>query len=234
MEYLIVIVLCILTILILKIGMNIKIKDIKKIKEMANNEELTKLSNEFPENKNICKEILKMLENEDVQIEETENSQTSLYLVIQNKILIGKIKDSFTRIQTIVHECIHSVQNKALLKFNFIFSNINIFYFVVICILAIFKVTNKNVENLLLIGLILIQLIFFAVRSFLETDAMTRAEYLTKEYIEKNKILNEENENSIMSKYKELNKIGIKLYNFMLAVQSLVKPIVYCILLIIF
>lgn len=233
MEYLIIIGICILTILILKIGMNIKIKDIKKIKNIGNDKELANLSNKFPENKKICEEILQMLENEDVQIEEINGNQTSLYLVMQNKILIGNIKNSFTRIQTIAHECIHSIQNKTLLKFNFIFSNINILYFIVICILTIFKVTNRKVENVLLIGLFLMQFITFVVRSFLETDAMTRAEFLTKEYIEKAKVVNKENEKILMNKYKDLNKIGIKLYNFVLITQNLFKPIIYCTLLII-
>lgn len=232
MEYLIIIILCIATILILKIGMNIRLKDIKQIKNSGSNKELTKISNKFPENKQICKDILKLLKNEDVAIEETkdEKSQTSLYLVMQNKILIANIKDTFTRVQTIAHECIHSIQSKTLLKFNFIFSNFNNIYFLIICILALFNIAKIEVLNTLLAGLFLVQFIWFIVRSFLETDAMTRAEYVSKEYIEKADIVSDEEKKALVNQYKEINKIGIKLYNFVLACQAIVKIIAYCIL----
>lgn len=236
MEYLIIIILLILTILILKIGLDIKIKDVKKIKEIGYDKSTNEIINNFPANEKICKDILDILDNKDVTIETTKDkkSQTSLYLVMQNKIIIANINNTFTRIQTIAHECIHSIQNKTLLKFNFIFSNFNILYFILICILAIFKVTNKEIENILLIGLILMQFIFFIVRSFLETDAMTRAEFLAKEYMDKKGLLNARDENIIVNKYKELNRIGIKLYNFMLACQAIIKPILFAIILLIF
>ena len=234
MEYVIIIVLMLFTILILKIGLDIKIKNIKKVKELGYDEKTNKILKHFPDNSIICKNILEMLDNKDVKIEEVqdEKSTTSLYMVMQNKILIGNVKDSFARIQTIAHECIHSIQNKTLLKFNFIISNVNIIYFVIVCILALFNVVNKEVGNILLIGLILMQFIFFVVRNFLEIDAMTRAEFLSKEYIDKTKLLSKKNAETIENKYKEINKIGIKLYTFTLACQAMVKPIIYCILLI--
>ena len=234
MEYMIIIVLILFTILILKIGLNIKIKDIIKVKELGYDEKTNKIIKNFPDNFTICKDILEILDNKDVKIEEAQNeeSTTSLYMVMQNKILIGNVKESFTRIQTIAHECIHSIQNKTLLKFNFIISNINILYFFIMCVLALFNVVNKEVGNILLIGLILMQFIFFAVRSFLEVDAMTRAELLAKEYIKKTKLLSEINEKTIENECKKINDIGIKLYVFMLAMQCLARIIVYCILLI--
>ena len=236
MEYVFIIFLIVVVMIVLKIGLDIKIKDIKKIKALGEDKEKNSLVKEFPDNKQVCKDILKKLDNKNVIIEETkdESSQTSLYLVMQNKILIADIKNSFTRIQTIAHECIHSVQNKKLLKFNFIFSNINILYFIIICILAICRVANKGISNILLIVLILMQFVFYIVRSFLETDAMTRAEYLAKEYIEETNILSKENAKTITDQYKDLNKTGIKLYNYTLACQSLMKPIIYCLLLIFF
>ena len=234
MEYVIIIVLMLFTILILKIGLDIKIKNIKKVKELGYDEKTNKILKHFPDNSIICKNILEMLDNKDVKIEEVqdEKSTTSLYMVMQNKILIGNVKDSFARIQTIAHECIHSIQNKTLLKFNFIISNVNIIYFVIVCILALFNVVNKEVGNILLIGLILMQFIFFTVRSFLEIDAMTRAEFLAKEYIDKTKLLSKKDAETIENKYKEINKIGIKIYTFTLACQTMIKPILYCIMLI--
>lgn len=232
MEYIIIISILILSLIIIAIGLNIKIKDIKKIKELGFDTAMQDINNKIADNKQVCEEILNILGNKDVAIEESndEKSQTCLYLVMQNKILLGNIKNTFVRIQTIAHECVHSVQNKKLLKFNFILSNFNILYFIIICFLTIFKISNKEVSNILLIGLIIIQFMFYIVRSFLETDAMIRAEYLSKEYLDKSCNLEETEADIIIEKYKQMNKIGIKLYNFTLACKSIVKPIVYCIL----
>ena len=107
MEYIITIVIMILVIFILKIGLNIHFKEIKKIKEIGYDKELNKIANKFPDNKEICKKILEKLNNKDVKIEEENNSKTSLYIAISNKIIIANINDTFTRIQTIAHECLN-------------------------------------------------------------------------------------------------------------------------------
>ena len=234
MVYIIIIFIMIFMMLILKFGLDIKIMDIRRIKEIGYDQKINKILEKFPDNSTICKGILEIINNKDVKIEEIQDtkSTTSLYMVMQNKILIGNVKDSFTRVQTIAHECIHSIQNKVLLKFNFIISNVNILYFVIVCTLALFNVTNKEISNILLIGLILMQFIFFVVRNFLEVDAMTRAEFLAKEYIKKTKLLSEVKEKTIENECKKINDIGIKLYIFILAMQCVIRTIAYCILLI--
>ena len=92
------------------------LQKIKYLKEIQNKEELNSLTAKLPENEEVCKEILKMLDNTSVAVEknQVEDSSTSLYLVLNNKILIGNMKQSFVRIQTIAHECIHSIQNRIL------------------------------------------------------------------------------------------------------------------------
>ena len=124
MEYIIIIIICVIAIVLLKIGFNVKIKDIKKIKEIGYDKELNKIADKFEDNKEICKKILAKLGNKDVKIEENSDTKSSLYIAVSNKIIIANIKDTFTRIQTIAHECLHSVQNRKILMFNFIFSNI--------------------------------------------------------------------------------------------------------------
>lgn len=220
----------ILTIIILKIGLDVKIKDINKIKEIGYDKDLNKITNKLPENEEVCKSILKMLNNSEVKIEKEENSKTSLYMVMQNKIIIGNIKDSFTRIQTIAHECIHSIQDKRMLKFNFIFSNIYILYFLIACILAIFNVVDKDAIGIILIVQILSGIIYFTIRSFLEIDAMTRAPFFAEKYIENSNILSKEERKLINEKYEEINKIGIKLYIFTLGVKCTLKTLILSIL----
>lgn len=227
MEYAILIFILISTLIIIKIGLNIKIKDLQKIKQIAYSDENNNLIKDFPDNKQICKEMLKMLNNSTVTVEDAkdEKSKTSVYIVMQNKIIIANIDKTFTRIQTIAHECVHSVQNKVMLKFNFIISNINTIYFLAISILTISGKINNLAQNILLAILIALQFAFFTVRNLLETDAMIRAEALSKEYIEKT--VSKEKTNKIISKYKELNKVGIKAYTFMLIIKMIIKPVLY-------
>src|SRR5574344_2046173 len=86
--------------------------NISKIKEAAKNEKLDKVVSLFPENKDICISILKHLKNNKVKIKQEDSTKTSLYIAITNTILIGNIKQSYTRIQTIAHECLHSIQDR--------------------------------------------------------------------------------------------------------------------------
>lgn len=214
---------------LLTICLNIKLKDIKKLKQISEDKELNNIVDKFPEGKQICKEILKQLESENVTIEEDNDSKTSLYLVMQNKILIGKI-NSFARIQTIAHECAHSVQNKVVLKSNYIISNINNIFFIVLIILRLLNIVNLKVGYILIIAFIVMQVINYIIRSYLETEAMVKAEYVAKEYIEKSKITNETENKKITNGYREINKIGVKLYNYTLILKSVVKIIIAIIL----
>ena len=67
MEFIIIIAIIIFLIILLSIIYGI---NFKKIKEMANIKELDNITSKYPNNKEICKSILKKLENEDVIIEE--------------------------------------------------------------------------------------------------------------------------------------------------------------------
>jgi len=59
---------------------------------------------------------------------------------------------------------------------------------------------------------------------------MVKAEYVAKEYIEKSKITNETENKKITNGYREINKIGVKLYNYTLILKSVVKIIIAIIL----
>ena len=58
-----------ITLLLITLGLNINIKDIKKIKELAQDKEINYIVEKLPENVEVCKEILNMLDNKDVVIE---------------------------------------------------------------------------------------------------------------------------------------------------------------------
>ena len=229
MEYLSLLVILLIVYLMLRIIFGV---NIKKIKELGEDKELDKLTQKYTENIEICKEYLKKLDNESVNIEEEKNSDATLYLVVSNKIFIANLKDSYTRIQTIAHECLHSIQNKKMLWFNFIFSNFYILYFLIICILAILKILPFKM--MFLAVLILLGFVFYSVRSYLETDAMTNARYLAKDYMEEKQISTKEEINRILKRYDELNDVGIKATNFQLFRNVAIKIIIFTIICIIF
>ena len=225
MEYIVIIVISIIFLGTLKFAWNIRLKDIKKLKELGCNKELNEITNKLPENKQICQTILKKLHNETVEIKESTDNKASLYIVLSNSILIANIKDTFTRVQTIVHECLHSVQNKRTLYFNFIFSNIYFLYFLVICILTFMRLNSYPM--LLLFGLVILGCTYYTVRSSLEMDAMLKAKPLTKEYIEEEGTLNKQEQERILQNCETINQIGIPLTNFQLVLNCTIKVIIY-------
>lgn len=235
MEYIITIVIMVISIILLKIGLNIHLKDIKQIKEIGYDKELNKIASKFPENKEVCTKILEKLGNQKVKIEEEKDSKTSLYIAVSDKIIIANIKDTFTRIQTIAHECMHSVQSRTMLLFNFIFSNIFIVYFLAAIFLVIFNVLGGFIFIQIYIG---VAIVSYAVKSYLETDAMTKAFYVAKEYMEehgrKNEVITKKEINLLLNNMEKLNKIGIPLTNFYLLAGFLAKIIFLCVIGLIF
>ena len=220
-----IIALCLIAILIL-IKVVFKI-NVKKIKNLGENKNLDDKVNKYPTNIEICKKILKKLGNESVKIEENKDASNCLYLVATNKILIGDLKGSFTRIQTIAHECLHSIQDKRILMFNFIYSNIYLITFLVFGILSIFQILPYKMLFLSLY--IIMGLIFYFVRSYLENDAMIKARFLAKEYMEDEKLQNKEEIDEVIHEYDILNDIGIKATNYSLLLSVLIKTIILAI-----
>ena len=232
MEYIFIICICVFTMIILKFVWSIKIKDIKKLKKLGYDKGLNEITNKLPENKEICESILKMINNENVKIEESESNQASLYMVLSNSIIIANIKNTFTRVQTVAHECLHSIQNKRTLLFNFIFSNIYFIYFIAICSLAILKI--NPLPNIAIFALAICSFINYIIRSYLEMDAMINAKPLAEQYLKREGTLTEKEQETILNNYDEINNIGIKLYNYTLITKNLIKIIIYSVICIIF
>ena len=126
MEFIVLLIIMILIYIVLRFMFDVNIKELKRIGE---DRELDELTQKYPENIEMCKWYLKKLNNENVKIEEDKNSNATLYLVTSNKIFIANLKNSYTRIQTIAHECLHSIQSKKLLWFNLVLSNVYLIYF---------------------------------------------------------------------------------------------------------
>lgn len=187
MEFVIVIIIALVTTIILKYIFDYKMKELKHI---GDDQELDNLAKAYPSNIEMCQEYLKKLGNEKVEIEENKGEEASLYIAITDKILIANIQKSYTRIQTIAHECLHSVQSRKLLLFNFAFSNVYLIYFIAVCGLLVFKLLPYKM--MFMVIFLIFSLIYYSVRVFLENDAMIKARYLAKDYMEEKKISSKE------------------------------------------
>ena len=225
MEYLVIIIFLLITLIILKIIFGYSKK---QIKQLAENKELDEIAEKYPDNIEICKEYLKMLNNENVNIEEDNQAVNSLYITISNKILIANVRKSYTRIQTRVHECLHSIQDRKILMFNFIYSNLYILYFIVISILATLNSLPYKMTflSILIVG----GFIYYFVRSYLENDAMIKARFLAKEYMEKKNISTKEEINAMVNAFDRLNDIGIKSTNYLLFMSIILEILAFCII----
>lgn len=225
MEYIVLIVITLIFLIILKIIFEV---NIKRIKKLAENKELDEIAAKFPNNIELCKKYLKKLNNENVKIEESKDANNCLYIAITNKIIIANLKNNFSRIQTIAHECLHSIQDRKVLIFNFIFSNINLLYFVIISILGILRLLPNK---MLFVSIyILMGLVYYMVRSYLENDAMIKAKYLAKEYMEEECVVSKNEICNLIDGFENINNIGIKCVNYSLFVSVLTKLMIILII----
>ena len=226
---LIIIIVAVIAIIIVNLMMKMNIKELEKI---ALDSELNEIAKKYPNIIESCKNILKRLENQTTNFEEDDTSNATLYIAIQDKISIGNTHESFTRIQTMAHECLHSVQDKRMLIFNFVFSNIYFIYFFIICLLVILnKLPNEIMfSNILLI----LSFIYYVIRIFLENDAMIKAEFVAKEYMEVQKISTKQEIKKICKGFRKLNDGCIKGTNYSLFSKIMIKVVIFNILALIF
>ena len=200
----------------------------KKILELVKNQKLDDIAKKYPSNVDICKKYLRKLNNENVKIEENEDTEASLYIAITNKIVIANISNTFTRIQTIAHECLHSVQDRKILIFNFIFSNIYLLYYIVICVLALFNLLPFKMMFLSLF--LILSLINYTLRMYLENDAMIKARFLAKEYMEEEKISSKEDIDEMVKGFDDLNNLGMKYIHYQIFLNCMLKILIFSII----
>lgn len=205
--------------------------NMKKIKHIADDKELDEAAKKYPNNIEMCKYYLKKLNNEKVKIEENTESEASLYIAITDKISIANISNTYTRIQTIAHECLHSIQDRKILMFNFIFSNIYILYFIVICALGLFKMLPYKMMFLSIF--LILSLIYYVVRIYLENDAMIKARYLAKDYIEDVKISDKDEIDRLVNGFDKINEVGIKCVNYSFFLNIMIKVFIFSLICII-
>ena len=73
---------------------------------------------------------------------------------------------------------------------------------------------------------IVFSLVYYAVRTYLENDAMIKARFLAKEYMQEKAISTQDEIDKIVDKYDELNDVGIRCINFKFLSGILIKVII--------
>jgi len=222
MEFIIIGIVSLILLGILKLVFGYKQKELENI---GKDDELDELAKKYPSNIDICKAYLKKINNKNLKIKQNNNAENSLYIVTTNKIMIADIQKSYTRIQTIAHECLHSIQDKKLLWFNFIFSNIYILYFLVVSVLALFRILPYKMIFLSI--LMMFGIVYLVVRIYLENDAMIKARFLAKEYMEEQKISTKKEIEKLVNGFDKINNFGIKCVNYYLFMDVITRIFIF-------
>ena len=85
-----------------------------------------------------------------------------------------------------------------------------------------------------LVILILLGYMHYFIRSYLENDAMTKARFLSKEYMEESNILEKQEIEKLINQYDKLNNLGVKFTDFDLMFKTLVKFFIFALICLVF
>ena len=77
-------------------------------------------------------------------------------------------------------------------------------------------------------------LVYYSIRTYLENDAMIKARFLAKEYMKEKGISSKDEIESLVKKYDELNDIGIKFTNFKFFEGIIIKAVILSFIFMIF
>ena len=78
--------------------------------------------------------------------------------------------------------------------------------------------------------LFLFSFVYYMVRMYLENDAMIKARYLAKEYIEEKQISTKEEIKKLIDGFDNINKIGIKSINYNMFLSVIIRILIFCII----
>ena len=200
-----------------KIGKNEFIYDDKVspvVEKLGDNEAITNI-------------ILRYVNNYTTKVEKNKdkNQKISFYNVNNDKIVIKDTTDlkDCSRLIQVCHECVHSIQDKNVLKLHFIFSNINILYFLG-TFLYFFYDKRESVRLALLLIQIFIFIITFILKIITESDATYRATIIANDFL-KDKVVGETLNNFVKKIENEVYSIAPVMY-FSLYMQGAILLII--------
>lgn len=152
-------------------------------KDSSIRKDLDSIIEKLPNSEIIAKSLLKNLGNDETKCVFDKDIKGNYYVYLNDTIYLcdrQNKKYNYERLCVIAHECIHSIQPKWLQKLNFIFSNLEIIFFVLAIILYFLKITNVYLFSMY----IAIAIFSIIPRTVLEIWAMLNAPKLSKKYLE--------------------------------------------------
>ena len=241
-----------------KVYVNNKQKEADKIIEAlieqvnkSDNEESFKIAKNFAEKYNIQvlltigdeKRVFQGLHKVDIYVNEEEITENSLIIpnligenIIENfndenREVIGD--DGFGQYININNSSI--IKSKSFKTINDINGNIQM-----AMDLESFTETRDVILKILpykmlfLAIFLVLGLVYYSIRTYLENDAMIKARFLAKEYMEEKGISSKDEIESLVKKYDELNDIGIKFINFKFFEGIIIKAVILSFIFMIF
>ena len=179
------------------------------------------------DNEAITNSVLQHVNNYTTKVEKNKdkNQKISFYNVNNDKIVIKDTVDlkECSRFIQVCHECVHSIQDKNILKLHFIFSNINILYFLG-TFLYFFYDKRESVRLALLLIQIFIFIITFVLKIITESDATYRATIVANDFLA-DKVEKEALSNFIKNAENEIYSIAPIMY-FSLYMQGAILLII--------
>ena len=146
--------------------------------EVIYDDKVSPIVEKLGDNETITNIVLQHVNNYTTKVEKNKdkNQKISFYNVNNDKIVIKDTTDlkDCSRLIQICHECVHSIQDKRILKLHFIFSNINILYFLG-TFLYFFYDKRESIRLTLLLIQIFIFIVTFVLKVITESDATYRA-----------------------------------------------------------
>ena len=109
--------------------------------------------------------------------------------------------------------------------------DIYLMYFIIICVLGLLKMLPLKMMFLAI--LLLLSICYYMVRIYLENDAMLKAKYLAKEYMEEQKISTRDEITEMVEEFDKINNIGIKCVNYNFFLNIMIKVIIFTVICII-
>lgn len=191
-----------------------------------------KYAKKLPENREVAKEILDIMENHKTEIVIDKDIKSSYYVFLNNKIYIADSKENnnlYSRFVLIAHECVHSMQSKVMQVLNFAFSNIEIVAFILMIIFKIFKIGNFKY---LMAGYIAVALISIILRLILEVHAVVNSVPLARKYL--NTKLSAPQADTIINSSSKYIKKYMPLFILSLCYKKLIKIAIVLILYFVF
>lgn len=160
--------------------MSVKDKFDMYVKGNNKNNSMEEIIAKLPDNETITKETLEKLNNKKTKMVLDDDIKGNYYIFLNDTIyLSNKGADKYKRLTVICHECVHSIQNKAMQLINFVLSNLEVIIFVIFAILKFLNVFG-NILTYVYIASVVISVI---PRFILEIHASIKSIGLTREYI---------------------------------------------------